>query len=357
MNSSIPALPSFASAELNPLIPLVSRSVIPFAISTSRLTCVITLDITPVSIPEIESEYPLIPSPNLIRLLPNVPKSLSPVKKLISPPVFGSVFASSTKAFPAIVEFVIASGSIPVSATEYASIDAPNITSCVPNFPKSLSPVNQLTNPPVFGTVLANSIRAFPAVAEFTIASAFRPLTASPKFFIALPNGTSFLPNVSISLLPVNQLTTPPVFGIVAAISVIALPAIAASVTAFAFNPSTASPNFIIALPNGTSCFPNSSISLFPAKNPISPPVLGIVEAISAKAFPAVAALATTFPSKSPIATEKSLIASPKGTSSSPNLDKDEPPVSQEVNPCKISAAVRMSTVSAKALTPSIIDG
>ena len=53
---SIPLFPSCVSAVLKPLIPLVSNSAIPLAISTRRFTCVITLDMIPVSIPEIESE-------------------------------------------------------------------------------------------------------------------------------------------------------------------------------------------------------------------------------------------------------------------------------------------------------------
>ena len=109
--------------------------------------------------------------------------------------------------------------------------------------------------------------------------------------------------------------------------------------------------------PNDTNCLPNTLMSFSPAKNPTTPPEFGIVAAISANALPAVAALATTSPSMSLITSEKSRIDSPNGTNWLPNDDNDDPPVSQDVNPCKISAAVRIRIVSANALTPSIIDG
>ena len=267
------------------------------------------------------------------------------------------VLASSTRTLPAVAEFVIAAESIPIIASEYAFIASPNGTSFSPKVSTSLFPVKNATTPPVLGTVSASSTKALPAVAELTIASASSPRTASPNAFIASPNGTSCFPNSPISFSPAKNPTTPPEFGMVVAISAMALPAIAASVTAFASSPVIASPNCLIASPNGTSCFPKAVMSFSPAKKDTNPPVFGIVAAISANALPAVAAFATISPSMFPIANEKSLIASPNGTSSSPNLDKDDPPVSQEVNPCKISAAVRISTVSANAFTPSIIDG
>ena len=221
----------------------------------------------------------------------------------------------------------------------------------------SFSPAKKPTTPPLFGTVFANSTKALPAVAELTMASASSPFTAVEKSIIASPNGINCSPNSFISLSPAKKLTTPPVFGMVVAISAIAFPAIAAAVTASASSPFTARENPIIASPNGTSCSPNSFMSFSPAKKPSTPPLFGSVAAISARVLPAVAAFATMFPSIPAITTENSFIASPNGTSSVANSDNDEPPVIQEVNPCKISAAVRMRMVSARALTPSIVDG
>ena len=163
------------------------------------------------------------------------------------------VLASSTRALPAVAEFVIAAESIPIIASEYAFIASPNGTSFSPKVSTSLFPVKNATTPPVLGTVSASSTKALPAVAELTIASASSPRTASPNAFIASPNGTSCFPNSPISFSPAKNPTTPPEFGMVVAISAMALPAIAASVTAFASSPVIASPNFLIASPNGTS--------------------------------------------------------------------------------------------------------
>ena len=50
-------------------------------------------------------------------------------------------------------------------------------------------------------------------------------------------------------------------------------------------------------------------------------------------------------------------MASPKGTSCSAKSEREDPPVSQEVNPSKISAAVRSKITSVSALTPESISG
>ena len=101
----------------------------------------------------------------------------------------------------------------------------------------------------------------------------------------------------------------------------------------------------------------NLVISPSPAKNPTTPPLFGRVEAISAKVFPAVAALATRSPSIPATSIENSFIAVPNGTSSFANFDREDPPVNQEVNPSRMFAAVRIIIVSARAFTPSRTDG
>ena len=136
-----------------------------------------------------------------------------------------------------------------------------------------------------------------------------------------------------MSFSPAKKPTTPPEFGIVDAISAIAFPAVAAFVTVSALRPVTASENSIIASPKGTSCSPKAFMSFSPAKKPRTPPLFGSVAAISANALPAVAACSTTSLFISPIAIEKSLMASPNGTSCSAKSDMDEPPVIQEAIP------------------------
>ena len=84
------------------------------------------LDIALISIPETESEYFLIPLPNATRLYPKVPMSLSPVNKLTMPPVFGIELAKSVKALPAVAAFTMEFVSIPLTATLKAFIAKPN---------------------------------------------------------------------------------------------------------------------------------------------------------------------------------------------------------------------------------------
>ena len=273
------------------------------------------------------------------------------------PPLFGRLLDSSTRAFAAFAEFTTTLASSPVTAMEYCFMASPNGTSFSPNISRSFSPVKNATRPPLFGTVFASSIRALPAVTELTTTSAFSPVTAIENSFIASPNGTSCSPKASMSFSPAKKPTTPPLFGIVDAISAIAFPAFAASVTTLASKPATESAKAFIASPKGTSWSPNAPISFSPAKKPTTPPLLGSVAAISASVLPATAALATTSPSIPDISSENCFIAVPKGTSSSANPVSEDPPVNQEVSPSRIFAAVRIRIVSARAFTPSIIDG
>ena len=211
--------------------------------------------------------------------------------------------------------------------------------------------------PPLFGRLLDSSTRAFAAFAEFTTTLASSPVTAMEYCFMASPNGTNFSPNMSRSFSPVKNATRPPLFGTVFANSIRALPAVTELTTTSAFSPVTAIENSFIASPNGTSCSPKASMSFSPAKKPTTPPLLGSVAAISASVLPATAALATTSPSIPAISSENCFIAVPKGTSSSANPVSEDPPVNQEVSPSRIFAAVRIRMVSARAFTPSIIDG
>ena len=50
-------------------------------------------------------------------------------------------------------------------------------------------------------------------------------------------------------------------------------------------------------------------------------------------------------------------MATPKGTSCFAKSDREDPPVSQEVKPFKISAAVKRRMTSVNALTPANISG
>ena len=170
---------------------------------------------------------------------------------------------------------------------------------------------------------------------------------------MASPKGTSWSPNALISLSPAKKATAPPVLGRVAAISAMAFPAMAALFTASASSPLMLAANRIMDPPKPTSWFPNSPMSFSPVKNPAMPPRFGRVAAISASVLPAIAAVLTKLPSRPAMLLENFIIASPKGTSSPAKADREDPPVSQEVNPSSRSAAVISKIASVSAFTPS----
>ena len=218
----------------------------------------------------------------------------------------------------------------------------------------SFSPAKKPQSPPVLGTVLASSTRALPEVAEFSIAVDFIPSTASPYSFIALPKGTIFSAKSSISFSPTIAPSQPPLLGILAANSARALPAVADSVTAAASSPSIAVAYSFIAEPKATILSLKAPMSFSPTILERKPPSFGMVAAISAKALPALAALSTVAPSKSPSSSPNSFIAVPKGTISAANfVSEDSPPRNLPIA-SRILAPVRIRIVSARVLTPFI---
>ena len=111
-------------------------------------------------------------------------------------------------------------------------------------------------------------------------------------------------------------------------------------------------------LPNDLSIVPNVSISFSPAKNPSTPPELGIVDAMSAIILPAFAAASTALASTLPATVdENSAIAFPNETNCVPNLSMELSPPIHELMFDNKSAAVIIIMVSASALTPSIMSG
>ena len=64
-------------------------------------------------------EYSIRPVPNCTKLVPNSPISLLPIINSKRPPVLGSSWANFTNPSEAVADAVIASASIPVTATEY----------------------------------------------------------------------------------------------------------------------------------------------------------------------------------------------------------------------------------------------
>ena len=65
----------------------------------------------------------------------------------------------------------------PPIITEYDTNARPKAHKLSPNVAMSLSPANQLTNPPILGKLFANSLTDFAAVTEFEITSLSIPAT------------------------------------------------------------------------------------------------------------------------------------------------------------------------------------
>ena len=151
---------------------------------------------------------------------------------------------------------------------------------------------------------------------------------------------------------PVNQATIPPSLGIVLAISARAFPAVAAAVILSGFIPETLSENALRLAPKSASCGPNLDKLFSPANSAAIPPSLGIILAISAKALAAVAA-ATIFSGFIPeTLSENALRYVPNSAISSPNLLIEDPPVKNEAIEDITSEAVIHRTVAAKIPAP-----
>ncbi len=108
--------------------------------------------------------------------------SLSPKKAPNKPPLSGTESAKVVNASPAVAEAVIASGSTlpPLTSAEYPAKAVPKSTKPSEKVSKSFSPKNFPSIPPLFGTLSANLVNAWPAVADaWTEATSTLPLTTA----------------------------------------------------------------------------------------------------------------------------------------------------------------------------------
>ena len=118
------------------------------------------------------------------------------------------------------------------------------------NFEILFSPANHAAAPPSFGIVEHISANVFPAFAAAVRFSAFIPLTESENALRPGPNVGNSPANFDMLLSPVNQAIIPFSFGIVSAISAKAFAALAAAVTFSVFIPLTESENALRPFPN-----------------------------------------------------------------------------------------------------------
>ncbi len=195
-----------------------------------------------------------------------------------TPPVFGTVSAKAVKAPPAVAALTTAFVSIPLTDSEKDFMPSPKTTSCSPNVSKSFSPMNQPTTPPVLGTVSASSVNAFPAVAAFSTTLAFNPSTVSANSTMASPNGTSSSANSLMEEPPVIQEAIPlkisaAVINRIASISAVTPSSIEASIAeAPSINGCTFSMKLDKSVPISPNC-PVMPVITPPAIPPINWPI------------------------------------------------------------------------------------
>ena len=154
----------------------------------------------------------------------------------------------------------------PVIALDIALIASPNLCACSPNFPRFLFSVNKLRIAPgSFGKLSFNADSKLPAFTAFCVAFtsiAFSPVIAFDMALRALPNASACLPNSPRSLLNTNfSRISPGCGGMSLANADNILPAFVTPLTAFvsiAFSPDTTLDIALIALPNVSTCLPNS---------------------------------------------------------------------------------------------------
>ena len=170
-------------------------------------------------------------------------------------------------------------------------MDSPKVTSCSPNSSISFSPAKKPATPPELGNAFARSDNAFPASTDCWIPLVLIPATVSPYSFIALPKGTNFSANSSISFSPAKKPATPPLLGSTLASSAIDLPASTDCWIPLVLIPATVSPYSFTALPKGTSCSPKDDNDEPPVSHEVIPsinPAPVSISIVSAKAFTAL---------------------------------------------------------------------
>ena len=226
-------------------------------------------------------------------------------------------------------------------------IACPNATHFSPKVARSCFPTTFCNHPSCLGNDFSSAIINLPdslaaSIAELLI---LLPETLLENFTIASPNATHLSPNSAKSDVPTIS-ANPPDFGSAFCSSAIALPAVAAAVTApSSIFPDTASENLTIALPKDSSCVPRDEKSVVP--NPKKDDIPDIKSAavkattVSAKIFADLTLPASieVIPLKKPEA------LSIKSDKSVPRSANDDPYCMNEDIPAIKSAAVR-STIA-----------
>ena len=214
----------------------------------------------------------------------------SPVNQLTTPPSLGICDVISAKDLAELAAATVASGSIPIVASENPFRPIPNIIISPANLERLFSPVNQLTTPPSVGITEVISAKVLAALDAAITLSGTIPVTASEKPLRPWPSKGSCPANLEMLDSPENQATIPPSLGITAVISAKDLAAFAPEVTFSITIPVTASEKPLRPIPRVTISVANFEMLDSPANHDFIPPSLGITEVISAKDLAAFAA-------------------------------------------------------------------
>ena len=214
---------------------------------------VVIVAILAVSIPLTDCAYAARLCPNDINCVPNVLIELSPVNNDSNPPLFGKLSANDERACAALAEFATTPASSPETLAAYDFKLVPNDTNCAPKVLISFSPANIPVRPPLLGSPLANDDIADAAFAEFVTTPASKPETLVEYDFKLGPNAASSSPNFAKSFSPVTLAINPPSFGIAFANSAILVAAAAADCTVLASIPSMLAANSLNLGPNATN--------------------------------------------------------------------------------------------------------
>ena len=276
----------------------------------------------------------------------------SPANQLATPPSLGIMEVISARALAALPAAIKFSGTTPTIASEKPLSPPPRDIKSPANLDILFSPANQLTTPPSLGIVAVISASALAALEAAIKFSGTIPTIASENPLSPWPSAMRSKPNLDILFSPANQLATPPSLGIVAVISASALAALAAAIMFSGTIPDTESEKPLRPLPNTGSCGANLAMLLSPANQLATPPSLGIIEAISASDLAASAEALIASVSTPATESEYAFNDGPKAAISSPNLAKDDPPVTQEVKRSRRLAPVSAKIVPTRAFTP-----
>ena len=152
------------------------------------------------------SEKAFKPSANASSSPPNTFSDFFPLNHCPIPLRFGTLLDSSINLSAEPIALSIFSTLIPAIASENCLIPSPNALSSPPNINKDCLPPKNCFKPPLLGTLFDSSTNPSAALAASIIAPLFIPSTVDANSFNPWPNGTNSLANEDNDDSPLNHL-------------------------------------------------------------------------------------------------------------------------------------------------------